>query len=129
MDVDKLRLPESGWPFHAPEKPTRRQRQPKEFLRGPVPIAWLARAGSLRGKALEVALAIWFRVGCGGKRSDVRLSAQTLARFGVGRKAGYRALAVLESAGLISVRRRRGASPLVTVLDVADDTEGESCEG
>ena len=38
-------------------------------------------------------------------------------RFGVDRNAKYRALVSLEGAGLIVVKRKRGRSPLVTILN------------
>jgi hypothetical protein len=47
----------------------------------------------------------------------VPLSNITSLRFGLDRNAKYRALAWLEEAGLISVERKAGHAPLVTILE------------
>jgi hypothetical protein len=88
-----------------------------EFLRGPIPLPWLEQAARLPGKALAVALALWFRAGVTSSRSDLRVSGKLLERFGVGRKAGYCALRSLEDAGLICVLRAPGRCPVVELLD------------
>ena len=90
----------------------------QEFLRGPIPLAWLAQAAALRGKALAVALAIWFKAGA-TKCPTVRLGRALLVKVSVSRKAGYRGLAALESAGLVVVERHPGRCPVVTICDVA----------
>jgi hypothetical protein len=46
----------------------------------------------------------------------VALTNITSLRFGLDRNAKYRALAWLEKAGLISVVRKAGRAPLVTIL-------------
>ena len=94
--------------------PSRRDRR---FLKGPIPLAWLASAGRLPGKALHVAIALWFVVGV-AKTREVKLSSALLAELGVDRHAGYRGLAALERAHLVQVVRHRGRQPLVTVLEV-----------
>jgi ABC-type metal ion transport system substrate-binding protein len=38
-------------------------------------------------------------------------------RFGIDRNAKYRALRLLEDAGLIAIKRKLGQSPLVTIYD------------
>jgi hypothetical protein len=83
-------------------------------------MAWLQAAGRLSGKALHVALAIWFVRGCEGA-SEVPVRPSILAGFGVSRFAGYRALNALEDAGLVRVDRRRGRAARVTLLGVADE--------
>src|SRR5262249_13109563 len=40
-----------------------RHKQGEHFLRGPIPLKWLTMASSLPGKALHVALAIWYGSG------------------------------------------------------------------
>jgi len=90
------------------------------FLKGPVSLEWFFRAGRLAGKSLHVGVALWFLVGVQKKRC-VSLSNKLAGEFGVDRHAKGRALRALERAGLISVRRKQGCSPLVTVLEVAAD--------
>jgi hypothetical protein len=86
------------------------------FLKGPIPQIWLSRAASLPGKSLHVGLSVWFLAGMTKSRS-VRLSARVSRAFGVDRHAKYRALRWLEDAGLVTVVRRSGCSPIVTLLE------------
>jgi DNA-binding transcriptional ArsR family regulator len=84
------------------------------FIKGPLPMPWLERAARLPGKALAVALLLWFMAGMVGG-APIKLSAGLLARFGVGRKAAYAALTALEREGLITAQRRRGRLPSVKI--------------
>ena len=84
------------------------------FLKGPIPLDWLTRANRLGGQTLAVAVALWFRYGITGKY-EIKLTNTVLDQFGVSRWAAYRGLSKLESSGLVSVERRRGRSPLVTI--------------
>lgn len=96
-------------------QPLVRKGQP--FVKGPIPLAWLTRAAALPGKALAVGIAIWHRVGLKRTRM-VRLSLSSVEKlFGVQRDAARRGLAALEKAGLVSVQRRPGCAPQVTVSD------------
>jgi len=92
-----------------------------EFLRGPVPLAWLGRACALPGgKVLGTALAIWFLAGLRRCKDHLKLTNAILRRFAVvERTAKYRSLRALEEAGLIQVEREGGKNPIVTILDVA----------
>jgi hypothetical protein len=98
-----------GPPRHGPKE---------EFLRGPIPLSWLTPATRLSGKALALALALWFQSGRKNCR-EVTLSSPILERFHVNRKALYRGLDSLEAAGLVSVAKRKGKNPTVTILDPA----------
>ncbi len=134
-NVGRLQLPVEQPPKPATsirkEKrfPAQPQRINGEFLKGPIPLDWLSVASSLPGKALAVALAIWFEAGR-RRSSEVTLTTAILARFGVGRKAKYRALQKLERARLISVMRVPRKNPLVRILAVNDgkpDTPPDQC--
>ena len=85
------------------------------FLKGPVPYPWLVKASQLPGKALHVGIVIHFLHGV-TKSEEITLKNSILREFGVARHSGYRALKVLENAGLISVSRKLGRNPVVTVL-------------
>lgn len=130
--LDQLRLPDQQFFKHVQTTPKERKissKPPKiqgEFLKGPIPLAWLGRAAKLPGKAsLATALAIMFEVG--RRRSqEIILTTAILKRFGVNRKAKYRALKLLEKTGLISVVRRPRKNPLVSVLVVEDGTTVDS---
>jgi hypothetical protein len=125
-DVDRLRLPDASNREHerasarslpAAPKATTRNRIKGEFLKGPIPLAWLSKAARLRAKsALAVALAIWFE--SGRRRSpEVKLTTKILERFGVNRKAKYRALTALEREGLIVVTRMPRRNPVVVIQE------------
>ena len=115
LNPKRLALPESK------AKPTTSTAPPRhkpgeKFLKGPIPWAWLAKAAHQSGKALHVAIALWFLAGVKRKRT-VALSGAVLRTLGVNRHSGYRGLAALEQAGLVSVERHPGRNPLVTILD------------
>lgn len=88
------------------------------FLCGPVPWDWLTTASKVSGKGsgLQIALALWFLSGLNQRSDTVKLTSKTLKSLGVQRNAGYRGLITLEKSGLISVIRKKGASPIVTLI-------------
>jgi hypothetical protein len=89
--------------------------RPEKFLKGPIPWPWLCAAAAEGGKCLQVGLCLW-RLS-GAKRSPtVRLSNLEVEALRVDRHAKSRALKKLEAVGLVSVKRRRGAYPVVTIL-------------
>ncbi len=79
-----------------------------------IPFAWLRCANRLPGSAPAVATSLWFLAGV-KKCSTFRLTAEAVDLAGCGRKSLYRALTVLENAGLISMQRRPGARPIITI--------------
>ncbi len=91
------------------------------FLCGPIPWNWLTFASNATGKgsALQVALGIWFLSGLNHKAATIKLTRKTLKQLGVERNAGYRGLRVLEESGLITVIRKPGSSPIVTIVESA----------
>ena len=91
----------------------------KRFLRGPVPLAWLVQAVGSRGRSLTMGLLLWHWAGM-ERRHTIRVRYGDLKLFKMNRFAAYRALEALESASLISVERKPGCSPLVTILDPPD---------
>ena len=106
-DVQKRRLPR-----HRPgEKP---------FLQGPIPSDWLTTAAGVPGKALAVGIAIW-HLAFLKKSRTVKLTSTVLQSLSVDRKAGYSRLRALEQAGLVTVSRRRGACPMVTIQETSGD--------
>jgi hypothetical protein len=76
------------------------------YLR-PVPIRLISTVLDLPYKPLTVFLAIWFRVGLTGEQW-VSIPAPTLADFRITPPVKTRALAELQRAGLIRVRRTPG---------------------
>jgi hypothetical protein len=87
------------------------------FIKGPIPLPWIQRAAAIPGKALHVALGLWFVGGmCRSKTFPFRRSVAT--GMGVSPDAMYDALTRLEGAGLIHALRHSGRSPVVTILDL-----------
>lgn len=96
----------------------------ERFLKGPIPWHWLCQAAPLKGKALAVAIALWHLAGMTGNNATVKLGQKTLRQLGIKRTTGYRALRLLETAGLVRVQRSRGRLPIVTILPVEDSAHG-----
>lgn len=87
------------------------------FIKGPVPLDWLAPVLSLPGKGiLAVCLALWFKRGLERSVGGLTLSGDDLRLFGVSRWTYYRSLERLEELGLVSVVRKPGAKRSVTLL-------------
>jgi len=110
IDPDRFRITEEQ--TAAPD--ATRVSQP--HLRGPIPLNWLTRAAQQPGKSLHVAIALWFVSGVTSSRC-VPLSNVNGLRFGLDRNAKYRGLVCLEAAGLVTVERKLGRAPMVTILD------------
>lgn len=82
------------------------------FLRGPIPWPWLVSAMKLPGCAVHVGLHLWVMAGI----TNTMTVPLNLSRLSVDRSAASRGLAALEGARLVSVARRPGRKPLVTIL-------------
>ena len=115
IDPERLRLqkfaaktPQSSQ--HGVPRPSRGER----YLCGPIPLNWLSAAAWLPGKSLHVGVALWFEAGL-RKSAVLPLSNVTGQHFGLDRNAKYRALGWLENAGLVTVERKLGRSPTVTI--------------
>lgn len=88
-----------------------------QFIKGPLPLEWMSRAGCLPGKTLQVALVLWYISGL-KKTKTFPLGTKALATMGVSRDAKYEALARLSDAGLVSITQHPGRTPVVTLLDI-----------
>jgi hypothetical protein len=96
-----------------PEPETGPKRRP---LYGPIPWAWWLPASRLPGRSVHVGAVCWLLAGW--ERSAVfELALDGWAEFGLSRFSASRGLDRLEGAGLISVARMPGRSPVVTILD------------
>jgi hypothetical protein len=84
----------------------------------PIPADWFKAVGILPGKAAVVAAVIRFEA---AKRhsSQVKFTGRMTESFGVRHMARQRALDALEAAGLIRIERRRGSSPMITIVDLS----------
>ena len=85
-------------------------------LYGPIPWSWWLPASRLPGKALQVGAVCWLLAGW-NRSAEFELALDDRAEFGLSRFSASRGLDTLERAGLVSVARRPGRSPVVTILD------------
>jgi len=82
-----------------------------------LPLPWLEAVMQLdaqaRGqtKLLNISLAIWYLAGL---KKEIRISPRIRGTFHISRGSVYRNLALLSEAGLITVSRRLGKSPVIT---------------
>ena len=83
----------------------------------PIPWIWWHRACALPGRALRVAVALWFQGGWLGNRAEFPFDLSRWESLGLTRFSAGRGVQSLEAARLISVERRPGRSPVVMVLD------------
>jgi hypothetical protein len=90
-------------------------RNGNQFLKGPIPWNWIIRASGLPGQALLLGLCLW-RLKGATRRDTIALSNAELVPFGIDRSAKSRAVAVLETAGLIKVDRKPGRWSNITLL-------------
>ena len=121
-DVDQLTWPgKSVGTRRTPRPQPARQRQIAPFVKGPIPLHWVAHAARLSGKAMQVGVMLWYR--CGLTQSlTTTLPTALLQLFDIDRHAVYRALTQLENAGLITVSRYIGRKPIVTIVEIPTHT-------
>ena len=93
-----------------------KQRRSENFLRGPIPIYLISAALDLPGRPLPVLLAICHRIALTGK-PWVSLPERVMADFRFGRTAKARALAQMERAGLIQVKRSPGRPAMISLAE------------
>ena len=121
--IENLRLGRSLIGAAKPRpKPTYRGRVHGLFIRGPVPVAWIAVAGKLGVSVLLFGNALWYLCGRNYNKLTFSVSNVSLAEFGLSRQAKYRALEALERAGLIKAHRSGKRSISVTLLCAAGET-------
>ena len=99
--------------------PTTQRRHRDRHLRGRIPVAWLTAASNLPGRSLHVGVALWHAAGL-TRSLIVPLGNIPALEFGLNRNAKYRALDWLEDARLISVTRKPGRAPVITILQAED---------
>lgn len=117
IELQKFRLSNKKHKQKLRKIPPPCHKQGERFLKGPIPLKWLIRASKLPGKSFHVAILICYRGGIEKSRT-IKLSNITVKTFGLTRFSKKRALKHLESAGLITVERYTGRSPIVTILEI-----------
>jgi len=118
LEAFRARTPSELPPAPAPGRMKKRRVADQPFLRGPIPLAWLARAHEAGGSALAVGLALWFVRGVSGKAGPVKVDSSTRRRFGLSRdQTGY-GLRALEAAGVARyVKKGRGRCAVVEIVE------------
>lgn len=94
-----------------------KEKKLKAFIKGPIQLSWLTEVCKLSKSAMRVAWAICFLRGVHG---DIwfKLETGVTRKFSLDRQAKSRGLQELEHAGLIKVKRRRGALPQIKIIEV-----------
>ena len=80
-------------------------------------MKWIKKATGISGNASRLAWELWHLSGL-HKSKTFKLSNGNCEEVSITRQAKYEILKQMEDAGLIKVKRRNGASPVVTILDV-----------
>jgi hypothetical protein len=112
LNVDNLRIAPGDERWAVVPKKIRQRRQ--QFVK--MPWTWLERlAQSRSANTYRVAVTLLY-LHWKANGEPIKLANGMLAIDGVSRFAKYRALAELEQSGLITVTRRNGKSPIVTLL-------------
>jgi DNA-binding transcriptional ArsR family regulator len=119
VTIDNFRFKSSYHIFkrinHRGPNTTSKENSDYRYIQGPIPLKWILAASELPGKSLEISMVLWFLKGVTRKHT-IKLSGKLIRSFGVSRSTLYRGLAKMENAGLISVQRQIGRSPMVTIL-------------
>lgn len=84
------------------------------FLKGPISMDWISEAAKLPGKAFHLAVAIQWLAGM-SPAQKLKITAKALELLCVSKDAYRDGLRRLEEAELVSVERRVGQFPWVTI--------------
>ena len=115
-DVPDALIPVRPLGSSGPEGRARAARREAQFIKGPLPLGWLAKAARAgHPQALPVLLALKYKTDT-LRQPWVKPPATVLRLLGVDKDARSRAIAALERAGLVQVQRRRGRRPLVRLV-------------
>lgn len=105
-------------PAALPPAPKSQRRRPQEpFLRGPVPMAWLAKAQTLTKAAMGMAIALWFQKGVRGQGGPVKVTKAVRRHIGLSNDQARRGIQALAVAGLVRVcKGGRGRCTVVEIV-------------
>jgi hypothetical protein len=94
----------------------KRKRVSGQFIKGPIPLVWMCEVCKLSKNAIKAALAICFLKGILGD-DWIELKNNLVVKFKLNRSGKSIGLRELEIFGLIKIKRRRGKSPLVKIIE------------
>lgn len=90
-----------------------------QFIKGPIPLAWICKALQLSKNAIKAACAILFLSGILGD-GWIELKNTDLKKFKLNRSGKSFGLKELRDSGLIEVKRRPGKNPLVKIIKIKE---------
>src|SRR3954454_5911626 len=123
-DVPDALIPVRPLGSSGPEGRARAAKREAQFIKGPLPLDWGAKAARAGHRhALPVLLALRYKTDT-LRQPWVKPPAAVLRLLGVDKDARSRAIAALERAGLVQVQRRRGRPPLVRLVPWAPRPSG-----
>lgn len=93
------------------------------FIKGPIPLKWLANANRLGGSVGAVATVLWFYDGI-YKGQPFHISHRLDDVAGVSRQTRQSALKKLQQKGLIELRINRCAFPIVRIIRQPEESGG-----
>lgn len=89
-------------------------------------LDWLTQVAELPGKAaVRVALLLLQLATVLKRKQFIMMRSKSVMNTGMSRVAAYEGLRELETAGLVSVKRCRGRSPLVTIVETSARSDRE----
>src|SRR4051794_22330090 len=128
-DVPDALIPVRTLRSSGPEGRARAARREAQFIKGPLPLGWVAKAARAGDpQALPVLLALKYKTDI-LRQPWVTPPAVVLRLLGVDQDARSRAIPGLEQAGLVGVQRRRGRPPLVRLVRCEPRPSGREPEG
>src|SRR3954454_3780631 len=127
-DVPDALIPVRPLGSSGPEGRARATRREAQFIKGPLPLGWIATAAKAgHPQALPVLLALKYKTDT-LRQPWVKPPAAVLRLLGVDKDARSRAISALERAGWVEVQRRRGRPPLVRLVPWAPRPDGAEPE-
>ena len=104
--------------------PRTHRRQVHPFVRGPIPLWWLARASEAGSAAIRVGLCLWFMRGVLKSGDAIKVSQAVLRKLKLSRDQSQRGLKALAAAGLVEfIVAGRGHCPIVKLLNAGIELE------
>jgi len=102
---------------HHSERRTARARE--RFIKGPIPVHWIAQAFSLTPSAGKCAVALFYQRGL-SRRDEFKIEPSRFVELGVDKTARHRGLLELEQAGLIACQRQKSKTPVVRLIGLSN---------
>jgi len=105
----------------APREYEQQQRQRKQirihqrFIKGPIPVPWMAEAFALTPSAAKCALALYYQLGLSGS-DEFKIEPARFRELAIDDTARRRGLRDLEKAGLIRLQKQTSKSPTIKMI-------------